>query len=88
MDIVCKKCGYREKVTPSLFLKIIGGRAPQKGFRAWVDYIAAGTEFALPICIAIVLGNVDLNIFSDNIKSWMGKHYNCPKCGAKNWKTE
>ena len=56
MKIRCKNCGYKEKVNKDLFLKVIGGAVTGGGFWAWISYLLAGTGFALPLCIAIMVG--------------------------------
>lgn len=86
MEIKCRKCGYSEKTTLGLFVKIIGGAMPIGGFWAWTAYLFAGTGFALPIVIAIITGGTAMLIFKDQIVQWIiNKGYQCPKCGVTNW---
>lgn len=88
MKLKCKKCGHAETVNKRFFLKVIGVALSGGGFWAWVAYIFAGTGFALPICIAIVLGGAGLAAFSDEIAMWASKKFPCPKCGTKDWEAE
>lgn len=86
MKIKCCQCGYSEKTTVELIVKIIGGTLPFGGFGAWVTYLLAGTGLALPIVIALISGGVGLLIFKDEIVQWIvNKGYKCPKCGCVNW---
>jgi len=86
MKINCSKCGYSEKTTIELFIKIIGGAMPLGGFYAWVTYLLAGTGLALPIVIAIITGGVGLLVFKDEIVKWIVNNgYKCPKCGSVKW---
>jgi len=88
MKLKCKKCGHTETVNKRFFLKVIGVALSGGGFWAWVAYIFAGTGFALPICIAIVLGGAGLAAFADEIALWASKKFPCPKCGSKDWSAE
>ena len=85
--IKCGKCGYSEKATVELFVKIIGGAMPiYGGFWAWVAYLLAGTGFAMPIVIAIITGGVGVFWFKDEIVQWIvNRGHKCPKCGAVKW---
>ncbi|MBL7146514.1 MAG: hypothetical protein ISS76_19905 [Phycisphaerae bacterium] len=86
MFIKCRKCGYSEKVTKDLFVKIIGGALPFGGFWAWVTYLFAGTGLAMAIVIAIIAGGVGMLIFKDEIVQWfVNRGYKCPECGAVEW---
>ena len=89
MYIKCKKCGYKEKTTKDLFVKIIGGAMPLGGYWAWVTYLFAGTGFAMAIVVAIISGGVAMLMFKDEIIEWItDMGYNCPECGANDWKAE
>ena len=86
MKIKCGKCGYSEKTTVELFVKIIGAAMPIGSFWAWVTYMLAGTGFALPIVIAIGTGGIGLLVFKDEIVQWIvNRGYKCPECGAVKW---
>ena len=86
MKIKCGKCGYSEKATVGLIVKIIGGALPLGGFWAWVAYLFAGTGLALPIVISIITGGVAMLVFKDEITQWIvNRGYKCPKCGAVDW---
>lgn len=86
MKIKCRSCGYSEKPTKELFVKIIGGALPVGGFYAWVTYLLAGTGLALPIVIALIGGGIGMLIFKDEIVGWISnKGYECPKCGQVDW---
>ena len=86
MKIRCGKCDHTEETTLGLFVKIIGGAMPIGGFWAWVAYLFAGTGFALPIVIAIIMGGTAMLVFKDEIVKWIiNRRYKCPKCGAVNW---
>ncbi len=85
MKLKCNKCGHTETVNKRFFLKVLGGAVSGFGFWAWVSFIFAGTGFALPICVAIVLGGVGLAAFSNEIAAWASKKFPCPKCQSKSW---
>jgi len=86
MKIRCGKCGYSEKATVELIVKIIGSSLPFGGFFAWVMYLFAGTALAFPIVIAIITGGVAMLAFKDEITQWIvNRGYKCPKCGAVDW---
>ena len=86
MKIKCQKCGHEEQVNMKFFVKVLGGTVSGFGVWAWPAYLFAGTGLAMPICLAIVAGGSAIMMFSDEIALWFSKRYNCPKCGAKNWK--
>ena len=86
MKIRCKECGHAEEVNFALFVKIIGATVVGGGYWAWVAYIFAGTGFAMPICIAIVLGGVAIAAFSEQITKWIiAKNYPCEKRKSSKW---
>lgn len=87
MKLKCKKCGHTETVNKRFFLKAIGGAVTVFGFWAWVAFISAGTGFALPICVAIVLGGAGIAAFSNEIAEWASKKFPCPECKSKSWTT-
>jgi hypothetical protein len=84
--IQCKSCNYKEKVNKRFFIKVIGGGFVGGGFWAWVAYFFAGTGFALPICVAIVVGGVAMLAFSDEITKWIVERYDCPSCKKREWR--
>lgn len=86
MILHCKSCGYKEKTSKDLWIKIIGGAMPAGGFYAWVTYLLAGTGLALPIVIAMIGGGIGMLVFKDQITGWIiNRGYKCPKCGNCNW---
>lgn len=86
MIIKCRNCGHSEKTTKDFWVKVIGGAAPIGGFWAWVAYLLAGTGFALPIAIAMIVGGVGLLAFKDKIVQFIvNRGYKCPKCGKVEW---
>ncbi len=86
MKIRCRKCGYSEKATAELVVKIIGGAMPLGGFWAWVTYILAGTGLALEIVIALIVGGVGILVFKDEIVQWLvNRGHKCSKCGTVAW---
>ena len=87
MILKCNNCGHTETVNKRFFLKALGGAVSGFGFWAWVSFLFAGTGFALPICVAIVLGGAGIAAFSNEIATWASKKYPCPKCKAKSWTT-
>ncbi|MEO9885524.1 MAG: hypothetical protein ABJR05_00115 [Balneola sp.] len=88
MNINCRNCGYTEKTTIELFVKIIGGAMPIGGYFAWVFYLFAGTGFAMAIVVAIITGGTAILIYKDEIVSWIiNSGYKCPKCGNVDWES-
>ena len=85
MVIKCNNCSYKEALNKRFFFKLLGGGMVGFGFWAWVAYIFAGTGFALPICIAIVVGGAATAAFSNEIAEWVSTIYECPRCKQKNW---
>lgn len=86
MKIWCKSCGYSETTNKDFWVKLVGTAAPIGGFWAWVTFFFAGTGFALPICIAMVVGGVGMLTYKDKIVKWITeKGYSCPKCRTKGW---
>lgn len=86
MKIKCRSCGHIESVNLELFIKLIGGVLPIGGFYAWVTYLFAGTGFALPIVVSMIVGGVGLLAFQTEILSFLCKKgYICKKCNAQNW---
>lgn len=86
MKIYAKcSCGYTEELNKDLILKIIGGVITTGGFGAWVTFFFAGTGFALPICIALVIGGAAIMAYSTEIAIWLSERYECPNCGKKEW---
>ena len=83
--IKCTNCGHYEPVNKNLFAKILGGAVAGFGYWAWISFLFAGTGFALPICIAIMVGGVSLVAFADKVVGWLNKMYPCPECGKKVW---
>ncbi len=61
------------------------------GFTRWrllclVEYLLAGTGFALPLCIAIITRGVAILAFQDEIIEWLAdKGYKCEKCGKSSF---
>ena len=86
MKIRCQSCGNTEQTSVGLIVKLVGGAMPVGGFWAWVTFLFAGTGFALPICIAIVIGGTAMLVFKKEITEWIIRRgYACAKCGGKSW---
>ena len=85
MKIRCRSCSHSETLNKELIVTLLGGAVAGFGFWAWVSFLFAGTGFAMPICIALVVGGPALVIkYGDEIVEWLAKHgYTCKKCGAK-----
>ncbi len=63
----CKSCGHKEKTSLKFFVRVIGAVLPARGAVAWTTYLFTGTGFALPICVAIIIGGVATLAFQDEI---------------------
>ncbi|GAA7319235.1 hypothetical protein HpM116_00850 [Helicobacter pylori] len=63
----CKSCRHKEETSLKFFVRVIGAVLPARGFYIWVEYLLAGTGFALPICAAIITGEVAILAFQDEI---------------------
>jgi hypothetical protein len=87
MKIRCRDCGHSEPVNKELILTVLGGVMAGAGFWAWVSFLFAGTGFAMPLCIAIVVGGPALVIkYGDQIVEWLvNQGYDCKKCTGKSW---
>ena len=87
MKIRCRSCGHSETLNKELIVTLLGGAVAGFGFWAWVSFLFAGTGFAMPLCIALVVGGPALVIkYGDEIVEWLAKQgYECKKCGAKDW---
>ena len=87
MKIRCRSCSHSETLNKELIVTLLGGAVAGFGFWAWVSFLFAGTGFAMPICIALVVGGPALVIkYGDEIVEWLAKHgYTCKKCGANDW---
>lgn len=86
MQIRCENCGHTQEVNKELILKIIGGSVSGFGIWAWTSFFFAGTGFAMPICIAIVIGGTGIAAYSKEVIEWLiKKGYSCPKCNNKKW---
>lgn len=86
MRILCRNCGHSEETNVDTFVKIIGGALPLGGYWAWVRYLFAGTGFAMPIVIAIIVGGVAMLAFKEQIVAWLvNRRYPCCRCSACNW---
>ena len=86
MQIRCESCGHTQEVNKELILKIIGGSVSGFGIWAWTSFFFAGTGFAMPICIAIVIGGTGIAAYSKEVIEWLiKKGYSCPKCNNKKW---
>lgn len=89
MKIKCKECGHTEKINMPFFCKVLG--LGVSGLGAVTVFVAAMTAtggLSLPICAAIIAGGAGIGLYSDEILAWVGKRFACPKCGAKDWKSE
>ena len=87
MKIRCRSCSHSETLNKELIVTLLGGAVAGFCFWAWVSFLFAGTGFAMPICIALVVGGPALVIkYGDEIVEWLAKHgYTCKKCGANDW---
>ena len=85
MKIRCENCAHEETINAHFFVKALGVAVSGYGLWAWVTFLAAGTGFALPICIAIVLGGASIAAFSNEIVAWVSEHFDCPNCGLRQW---
>ncbi|ERP95050.1 hypothetical protein Q674_06300 [Acinetobacter sp. COS3] len=87
MKIRCRDCGHSETMNKELILTFLGGAAAGFGFWAWVSFLFAGTGFAMPLCIAIVVGGPALVAkYGDEIVEWLAnKGYTCKKCNGNKW---
>ena len=86
MKIRCKCCSHTEETSKDFFVKIIGGALPVGGDWAWVTYFFAGTGFAMPIVVAMILGGVGLLAFQHQVIQFIAdKAYKCPKCSECQW---
>ncbi|WP_231218776.1 hypothetical protein [Helicobacter pylori] len=63
----CKSCRHKEETSLKFFVRVIGAVLPARGAVAWTTYLFAGTGFALPICVAIIIGEVAILAFQDEI---------------------
>ncbi|WP_154479261.1 hypothetical protein [Helicobacter pylori] len=82
----CKSCGHKEETSLKFFVRVIGAALPAGGVAAWTTYLLAGTGFALPICVAIIIGGVATLAFQDEIIEWLAdKGYKCEKCGKSSF---
>ena len=62
MKIRCRSCSHSETLNKELIVTLLGGAVAGFGFWAWVSFLFAGTGFAMPICIALVVGGPALVI--------------------------
>lgn len=87
MKIRCRSCGHSETLNKELIVTLLGGAVAGFGFWAWVSFLFAGTGFAMPLCIAIVVGGPALAIkYGDEIVEWLAKHgYTCKQCSTSDW---
>ena len=86
MQIRCESCGHTQEVNKELILKIIGGSVSGFGIWAWTSFFFAGTGFAMPLCIALVVGGTGIAAYSKEVIEWLiKKGYACPKCHNKKW---
>ncbi|GAA8575539.1 hypothetical protein KYTH41_02860 [Helicobacter pylori] len=71
----CKSCRHKEETSLKFFVRVIGAVLPARGAVAWTTYLFAGTGFALPICVAIITGEVAILAFQDEIveSGWLIK---------------
>ncbi len=84
----CKSCEHKEETSLKFFVRVIGEALPAGGAAAWTTYLLAGTGFALPLCIAIITGEVAILTFQDEIIEWLAdKGYKCEKCGKSSFVT-
>ncbi|WRC78959.1 hypothetical protein E5L05_02115 [Helicobacter pylori] len=82
----CKSCRHKEETSLKFFVRVIGAVLPARGAVAWTTYLFAGTGFALPICVAIIIGGVATLAFQDEIIEWLAdKGYKCEKCGKSSF---
>ncbi|GAA6967581.1 hypothetical protein VN0250_05470 [Helicobacter pylori] len=81
----CKSCRHKEETSLKFFVRVIGEALPTRGAAAWTTYLFAGTGFALPICAAIITGEVAILAFQDEIIEWADKGYKCEKCGKSSF---
>ncbi|GAA9669519.1 hypothetical protein HpVH116_08430 [Helicobacter pylori] len=81
----CKSCGHKEETSLKFFVRVIGAALPAGGFYVWVEYLLAGTGFALPLCIVIITRGVATLAFQDEIIEWADKGYKCEKCGKSSF---
>ncbi|GAA7252269.1 hypothetical protein HpCK38_00510 [Helicobacter pylori] len=63
----CKSCRHKEETSLKFFVRVIGAVLPARGAVAWTTYLFTGTGFALPICAAIIIGEVAILAFQDEI---------------------
>ncbi len=63
----CKSCRHKEETSLKFFVRVIGAALPAGGVATWTTYLLAGTRFALPICVAIIIGGVTILAFQDEI---------------------
>ncbi len=71
----CKSCRHKEETSLKFFVRVIGAVLP-----------ARGAGFALPICVAIIIGRVATLAFQDEIIEWLAdKGYKCEKCGKSSF---
>ncbi|UOR85784.1 hypothetical protein MPG65_05240 [Helicobacter pylori] len=63
----CKSCRHKEETSLKFFVRVIGAVLPAREAVAWTTYLFAGTGFALPICTAIITGEVAILAFQDEI---------------------
>lgn len=84
--VECRFCGHKEKLNKEFIAKIIGGVITGSGFWAWVTFLFEGTGFALPICLAIMIGGSAIMAYSNEITVWLCKKYECPNCQKKDWR--
>ncbi|TPH83082.1 hypothetical protein [Helicobacter pylori] len=71
----CKSCRHKEETSLKFFVRVIGAVLPARGAVAWTTYLFARTGFALPICVAIITGEVAILAFQDEIveSGWLIK---------------
>ncbi|GHQ07357.1 hypothetical protein JP0057_04310 [Helicobacter pylori] len=82
----CKSCRHKEETSLKFFVRVIGATLPAGGFYVWVEYLLAGTGFALALCIAIITRGVAILAFQDEIIEWLAdKGYRCEKFGKSSF---